>query len=495
MKPCSPAPVRLTRAPGCQGSGTDKDFTPGPAKPGYEFNGVKVHSDDFPIPDSSGTGVAEVQCVGDEDDPHSSIQHHFTGAKHIVQVKQCDPSAILRLSAVGAAAKDALDHFLRRHAKFAWMRDQDFYVQKAALAAAHDAMHTAVDDPHESGWIERYRSVETHFDVMSFLKCGLRIRRKGYPPFWKCGQVELCPRCNLNERVKIAKDEFLPAFGPVIDDGKAWFGITVIGRSNPKNAGVKIKVGEDDEHKPVYSYLFRPSGRFVYPKLTKFSVSECDLRPRIVSEALLRFLNWLTDGRYFDGLQAFRDISLTFFPDRATGVRHTVNCHWHGYGNTSRQFTHQQAKRMWMGCARILCDLAEREAVAYPDITFHPIPTAAALETAMNYIIKPFKFANWYLNGLKRKCPLVALNREFFLNAFECEEVLAGTKAGSVFGNMSQKSRPYYIGKPPPVILKRHQIERFLELQDKGEAYAWEYERYQNHLKLVADKNRRKQKQ
>src|SRR5207249_2814541 len=146
---------------------------------------------------------------------------------------------------------------------------------------------------------------------------------------------------------------FLPAFERALEDGKTWWSITAMGRSNPRNCGAKIEVGRNTKSKPVYDYLFRPSDYFDFPKLPKFGVSESDFRPQTAGEALYEFLNRLTDGKYFDGLHVFRDIDLTFFPDRhsSTGVGHTANCHWHGYGNSSRQFTRTESERMWFGCA------------------------------------------------------------------------------------------------------------------------------------------------
>lgn len=265
-----------------------------------------------------------------------------------------------------------------------------------------------------------------------------------------------------------------------------------MGRSNPRNCGVKIEIGRNSKNKPIYRYLYRPSDRIQFLKLAKFGVDDIDNRPYKVGEALYEFMNWLTDGKYFGGLHVFRDLDLSFFPSRAscTGVGHTVNCHFHGYGNSSRQFTGKEAARMWVACAKLLRKHDGGKLAAYPDIALRPLPTPAALGSAINYVIKPFKFANWYLNGLKHGCPVEGLNLEFNEIAFDTNEMLCATNAGSVFGNMSQKSRRYYIGKPPPVLLKQHQIKRFLELQAKDEAYGWEYERFHNHLKLVAKKKR-----
>ena len=479
--------VRVTavQAPDGQLVGTEAP-TSGSGKPGYEFIEDGPHPDEFPSADSNGalpaTGSTDV-----EDALQHAVSHHFTKAKRIAVIKQCNPAALFRLGSCDEQAKDALHFFLQRHAKSKWMERQQHYVQLAALAAAHEAMHPVIDDFYDddSGF-HRMRLVDsTEFDALGFLKCGIRVRpRKGFPPVWVCHRPEYCARCNLNLRVRPAKDEFLPAF----EEGKAWYSVTVIGRSNPEHAGVKIEVVGDAKNQPIYQYLFRPADHFRFPKLSKFGVDDPDLRPQIVADALHEFTHWLTDGKYFSGLHMFRDIDLTFFPYRRsfTGIGHTVNCHVHAYGNTSRIFTGKIAGRMWLGCAKLLRHHGGGELCAYPDIALHPLPTPAALERAINYVIKPFKLANWYLGGLQHGCPVRALNGEFYQTAFNNEFMLPGTTQGTVFGNMGQKSGRYYIGEPPPVFLSKQQVARFLERQAADEAYAWEYVRYQNHLRKVA---------
>lgn len=421
-----------------------------------------------------------------------SVAHHFTRAKHMAEVKQCDPSPLFRLISVEEHVKDALHFFLQRHDKSDWMGKQKLYVQLAALAAAHEAMHPVLDN------VDHYRRVRLvdskEFDALGMLKCGMKVRpRAGFPPFWVCDQPEHCPRCNL-KRVQPAKDEFLPAF----QRSKAWYGVTVMGRSNPDQAGVKIEVGRDAYNKPIYKFLFRPAEQFTLLKLSKFGLDDQDNRPHIVGESLHMFMSWLTDGKYFDGLHTFRDVDLSFFPDKrsGTGIGHTCNCHQHGYGNTSRIFTSKISQRMWFGCVNLLRKHRDAggELCAYPDIALHPLPTPKAQAKAINYVIKPFNLVNWYLNGLKHGCPVRALNKEYYQTAFDLEYVMPGTSRGTVLGNMSQKSGRYYIGDPPPVVLSKQQVKRFQERSAAREEHGWEIVRFENHLKILAKRRKKKLK-
>jgi hypothetical protein len=129
--------------PGEQGSVPDPDRGTGAIHTGDEFSRVLVHSDDLP---AAGSSVAS-EAVGNsasDDDALNSIRHHFTSTERIVQVKQCDPSAILRLARRGIR-KGSTPPVLQRHAKSEWMQ-QKLYVPKT-LAAAHEAMHPALTIP------------------------------------------------------------------------------------------------------------------------------------------------------------------------------------------------------------------------------------------------------------------------------------------------------------------------------------------------------------
>ena len=160
-----PSPVPKASEPGEHPTGADSDPATCAIHAGYEFNGDTVHSDDLPAACSSHARVADEHSASDDDDSCKSIQHHFTKAKRVVEAKQCDPSALFRLSSFGEPVRTALDLFLRRHEKRKWMQAQKLYVQKAALAAAHEAMHPVFENVDDDGCIERFRNVETEFDA------------------------------------------------------------------------------------------------------------------------------------------------------------------------------------------------------------------------------------------------------------------------------------------------------------------------------------------
>jgi len=271
---------------------------------------------------------------------------------------------------------------------------------------------------------------------------------------------------------------------------------SLMGRSNPAQAGGKLPIGQDADGKPIYNWLVRLADHGRIPKLPKFGVDPAGI-PTIVSDGLFRFMNCLTNGSYFDGLHVFRDISFSFFPDPASilEVSHTVNCHHHAYGNSSRRFTPKDAARIWFACHRLLLKAGNDCAYVYPDIVLRPTPTVEALESAINYVIKPFKFADCYIRGLERGCLVSGLNHTFHQTAFESESLLHGPPQGYAFGNMAQKSRGHYIGVPPTKRMSRAQVKRFRERLNADEAHAWEMERYQKHLELLQKKKTRSQQQ
>ena len=450
-----------------------------------------LHSDDFPAIGAphpvaatpvTGTGTA-TDTPPTED---SAVAHHFRRARHIVDIKQVSHGALFGCIDVSADTKDYLDSFLHRHSKLKWMQAQRNYVQAAALAAAHAAMHPRIediDDELDSRWLNLVDKEE--FNGLGFLKCGIKVRpRRGFPQTWICNQPEHCPRCNFCQRVLPAKQEFLPAF--TLEP--RWYSITVMCSSNPASAGVKLLHRHPTTRETDKEFIFRPSDYIQWPKLSKFGLGDPDLRPLIVADASHEFLNWLTDGKYFNGLHAFRDARLNFFPSRrsVTGVGHTANLHFHAYGPAGRIFTPKIAQRIWFGAAKLLRHLGGGELCAYPDIAFEPIESKEALDRVINYTVKPFRFFDWYLSGLRHGCPVKELNREFYQTAFGFEHVLPSNQYGMAFGNLNQKAGPYYIGDPPAVILSRQQVKRYLQRSTADELFGWEAVRYRKHLALLA---------
>jgi hypothetical protein len=278
----------------------------------YEFR-QQVHSDDLHAADGavadepageqagklarldahgSASKDAATAAAGADRDPDWSIRHHYTCNRKLVQVRHCEPDDLFSLRQFNGWPSIALANFLKRYGKSQWMQRQRLYVQMTAIAASHEATH-----PISCNGSDHMRILRTEFDAIGFLNCGMRIKpRPGQPPFWICHQIEYCKRCNLWQRVEPAKAEFLPAF----HGRKARYSVTAMGRSNPAQAGVKLWLGKDADGSPVYKWLFRLADHGQFLKLPKFGVDPAGLS-NIVSEGLFRFMNWLTDGGYFDG--------------------------------------------------------------------------------------------------------------------------------------------------------------------------------------------------
>jgi len=467
----------------------------------YEFR-QPVHSDDWPPADAlasadehageqnsdhdharpPGDHQASHQAADAGDgaaDANQSIRHHFTRNKEIVQVRHCEPDDLFLVRRFQGEPRIALAGFLDRYGKSAWMKRQRLYVALTSIAAAHEAMHPVFCCNREY-----IRLPRTDFDGIGLLNCGMPIKPvAGQPPFWICNQLEHCKRCNYWQRVEPAKAEFLPVFG----DRKAWYSLHVMCRSNPAQAGVKLWLGEDADGQPVYKWLFRLADEGHFGKLPKFGIDPAGI-PTIISEGLYDFMNWLTSGQNFDGLHVFRDISFSFFPDPASPfeVNHTVNPHYHAYGNSRRQFAPEEARRMWRGAVKLLFkasdgrlptpdrqDRTDRNYLyGFPDIMIRPLATVDALEDAIDYVVKPFKLAKYYIRGLEHGCPVTGLNHVFHQTVFEAESLMLNCPPqGYAFGNMAQKSRGHYIGEPRPKKMSRTQIDRYLERLATGEVH------------------------
>ncbi|HZM03474.1 MAG TPA: hypothetical protein VFC44_10640 [Candidatus Saccharimonadales bacterium] len=137
---------------------------------------------------------------------------------------------------------------------------------------------------------------------------------------------------------------------------------------------------------------------------------------------------------------------------------------------------------MWFACLRRLLKAGSDQVYVYPDIVLRPIPTVEAMERAINYVIKPFKTAESYIDGLEHGCQVTGLNHAFAQTVFEAESLLNGPPQGYAFGNMGQKSRGNYIGEPRRKKMSPIQLKRFMEKLKADEAPGWEIIRYLHHL-------------
>lgn len=406
-------------------------------------------------------------------------------------VKHTEPNELLALERLLDTPRLALFGFLKRHSANTWMQAQHNYVQKAAIAAAHGSMGMFrsygeyVDYPGQ--WC--HLQIDD-FEVVDFLNCGWsRKPKKGSPYFEQCRQPEYCPSCNRWLRVEPAKKEFLPAFR----SAPLWYGITVMATSDPAKAGVKMFAGYDLAGDEIYEPLVMLSEMVDWPKLPKYD-SQCAV-PYMVASGLWSFMLWLIAGHYFDGLHIAGENDFTYYPNPSSpvGVSHTVNPHFHAYGNTKRPLDRRRAMFMLQAAVIRMIKEGGGRLWAYPDIALRPIASPEEMKKTINYVFKSWNFAECYIDALARGCPLVGLNLEFHTTYFGSERLLypfpspSGlSKRGAKLGNMSQRAGKDYVGTPLPVLLSPKQVKRFLERLAREEIWPWEAIRYDQHLALQA---------
>jgi hypothetical protein len=415
-------------------------------------------------------------------------------------VKQTEPDELLVLKSLFGLTKVALKSFLKRYGKNSWMQDQDYYVQKAALAAAHMRMavwrsrSTYVDFPGQ--WCGLRLSP---FDGDAFLNCGWsRKTRSGCRYFFKCRQPEYCPSCNYHLRVIPARREFLDAFR----SAPHWYSITVMATSHPAKAGVKMFVGYDDQGEEVYEPLVMLREMVDWPRLPKYD-SQCNV-PYVVAAGLWELMPWMVAGHYFDGLHVAGENDFTYFPDDRSpvGVSHTLDPHFHGYGNTRRPFDRRRAMFLLQKAVLTMLQEGGGRLWAYPDIALRPILSPEEMKRTINYVFKSWNFGQVYIDGLARGCSVEGLNLEFQPTCFGSEAILhpfpssSGlSKWGAKLGNMSQRAGKDYIGTPLTELMSSQQVKRFLERLAQGEVWSWEATRYHQHLAIRARLAKRRARQ
>lgn len=406
----------------------------------------------------------------------------------VTEVKHVNKDALFNLISLPELTRMLLASFLKRRSRNTWMCDQRLYLQEASLAAAHQAMavHAALNQGRCADGTLSSLAL-SGFDGGNFLNCGTRVAKdEGQGAFIRCHQPFYCRQCNRWERLEPAKEEFLPKF----DRASAWYGVTVVGVSDPEKAGVRVRT-YDEEGVPHDHWLYRLAEHGSCERLPRFNTDdEWFYRSRCVSEATYLTANWLTNNLYFDGLHVVPDLSFTFFRDEFGGVGHTVNPHIHGYGNTHKVIDAHWGQHVYHGATACASKAGGLE-FAYMDILLVPAPTVAALEKAMNYVLKPFKFAEWYIDGLQNGCSLIDLNYAFHDVVFGAEELLPVGAPGQKFGNMSMKAGGHYLGRPPLKEMSSQQLKVFRGKLDANDLWGWEIERYERHLDFVARKRRR----
>ena len=404
-------------------------------------------------------------------------------------VKHTEPNELLALERLLDTPRLALLGFLKRHSANTWMQKQNNYVQKAAIAAAHAltgmwrSYGEYVDYPGQ--WCQLQID---DFEVVDFLNCGWsRKTQNGSSYFFQCEQPEYCPSCNHGLRVKPATMEFLRAFS----SDCLWYSITVMATSDPAKAGVKMFAGYDEAGDEIYEPLVMLSEMGDRPKLPKYD-SQCWV-PYMVASGLWSFMLWLIAGHDFDGLHVAGENDFTYYPDlrSAVGVSHTVNPHFHAYGNTKRPIDRRRALFMLRSAVNHVLREGGGQLWAYPDIALRPILSPTEMKKTINYVFKPWNFAKCYIDALARGCPLDGLNLEFQSTYFGSERLLCPfpsssglSKWGAKLGNMSQRAGKDYIGTPLPVLLSSQQVKRFLERDERNETWDWECKRYTQHLRI-----------
>jgi len=398
----------------------------------------------------------------------------------VIAVKHLTPRDLFSLKAFIDPARISLAGFVNRYndPNQTWMKDQWYYLQTAVLAAGHECLVDLFEVDVGVG-----RASVDGYDAIRFLKCGLLVKmKKRGRVFLDCGDVCRCPSCNKDMRVQPIKDEFLPVFGH--ERAPVSYGVTISATNNPETAGVHVEIGRDDQGEPIYEHLFLLKEVGTYPRLKRFSADEVDNVMTVV-HSVFNFAHWLTWKGIFGGIGLVGDVDFSFYPDpsRPLGCGHSILPHAHGIGNTLRPLDRQDAEVMFAQYLKMLLKEGGGHLVAYPDIYLKPNATVEELEKTINYTIKPFKLAKFYIEGLRHGCPVVGLNSEFHQNAWTCESMFRGSSKHLVkFGNMHVNSRENYVGVHQHRTMTRNQVKEFLENLAKDEVSKKDIRRYENHL-------------
>lgn len=426
------------------------------------------------------TSLSEEQFNGLYDDKDA---HRISGYRSdpVIAVKHLTPAELFSLSAFIDPARVSLGGFRNRYnsPNQQWMRGQHYYLETAVLAAAHDCLIPLFEVDVGLG-----RTSVDGYDAIRFLKCGRPVDTTEHGRvFFDCGDVCRCPACNKKMRVLPVKAEFLPAFGH--EKAPFWYRLELSVTNNPETAGVHLEVGRDENGDPIFEDLFLLNEVGTYHRLDRFGTDAVDHVMTVV-HSVFDFAHWLRRKGIFGGMGLVGDIKFNFFPDpsREFGCNHSILPHAHAIGNTPQLLGRDVAEVMFHQFLKMLIKEGGGRLAAYPDIYLKPCATVEELETAINYVVKPFKLAKSYIEGLSRGCPVVGLNIEFHQNVWTCESMFQGScKHLVTLGNMHVNAGENYIGNRQYRTMTKKQLKEFFEKLELGEASRRDIQRYEEHQK------------
>lgn len=347
--------------------------------------------------------------------PGSSSRQSAQSSEPLTTVNHTSFKTLMSLIAFSGQPRIALAGFKSRWNKSEWMQDQWGYLERASLAAA------------SGNW--------------AYCRCGLDYFDKSKRHrFQRCGQVYICPSCNLHDRVEPCEREYLPAF----DSASYWYAGSVGWQSSPHKAGLHWVTKQHATGRAKAKKHWRPFAELTdAPHSPRYSLDS--IAPlQLMAELPFEFMRQLDSHHWFDGMYCVFEWDFAFYPDRrGTGCFHTALPHLHFFGNRAKPLTYEQGIELYRLYHRTCSKcLRKQKLPSYPDLEIAPITSRHRLKGWMNYQIKSMRLDTMYLEGIRNGCSVTALNLEFHQTVWDAIKLVRSPRK---YGNLFVLD-PDYIG-------------------------------------------------
>jgi hypothetical protein len=324
---------------------------------------------------------------------------------HRLSVQQVfdDPSVTDRLK---LALRCFLKSWYGKDAQGEWMRSQHGWRDAAALLASSSTLFQ-----QDCGGVDPYR----------ILMCGFGRKL--------CERGDQCRRCAL-DRIDFARSEFLPAW----DRASHWCAMIFALDRRSQHAGIHQSDGTldpDSASIPVYQpFQGKPDGCFALHTGSELEFIFNGIRDAFFDTARIISARGLVGGAF-----AHFELSFTFWRGRSdydmwSHIRHRVEPQLNVLVNASRPLDPDLTKEIY----RILTNRLRRRLPpdrrwSYPDLWFAPVLDQKGMASWIGYMLKSWRFDQWYQEALNHRCDRRELNLCFDEIVFQNGHHLARPKS------------------------------------------------------------------
>ncbi len=326
----------------------------------------------------------------------------------------------------------ALKHFLKRHHRNQWMKNESGWKEAATLVASASGQFNGLNPRR----------------ILYCAKHGLL-----------CGDFRQCRRCAVDLRIEPAQAEYGMAFGRA----SCWYNMVAGVEVDPDRAGLKFVSGVGETGQKNRLQVSKPwiGGQFgrmipVWP-----DANSAFQKMGLLIYELCGLIAKCGGGGAFCALE----VDVTIKPaierpsDWWSGLEYGVLPHGNIVINTPFPLTFEAAQAIFDSYTSLFTRHGVR--LAYPDLWIKRIKSQEGLNSWLSYSLKAWPTHKWYRRAKVKGCDPNPLNTVFDTVVFDSVVCLVSqVRSPRKFGNLCCNS-PNYIGNQLPMRLSKKKIDQW----------------------------------